>query len=60
MKELSEGETHGVFWFFAGPLAVDGKNQIDFNLGPHYSASMQTRRRLGRPPKTLPKVGIEP
>lgn len=33
MKELSEGETHGVFWFFAGPLAVDGKNQIYFNLG---------------------------
>jgi hypothetical protein len=33
MKGLAEGESHGVFWFFAGPLAVDGKNQIYFNLG---------------------------
>jgi outer membrane lipoprotein-sorting protein len=33
MKELPEGETHGIFWFFAGPLAVDGKDQIYFNLG---------------------------
>jgi outer membrane lipoprotein-sorting protein len=33
MKELAEGETHGAFWFFGGPLAVDGKNQVYFNLG---------------------------
>jgi hypothetical protein len=33
MKGQPEEETHGVFWFFGGPLAVDGKNQIYFNLG---------------------------
>lgn len=33
MKELAEGELHGNFWFFAGPLAVDGRDETYFNLG---------------------------
>jgi hypothetical protein len=34
MKERVDGETRGIFWFFGGPIAVDGKDQVYFNLGP--------------------------
>ncbi len=33
IKALAEGESRGEFWFFGGPLAVDGKDQVYFNLG---------------------------
>ena len=34
MKELSKGEAQGIFWFFGGPLAVNGKIRFTSIWGP--------------------------
>jgi hypothetical protein len=33
MKARVDDETRGIFWFFGGPIAVDGKDRVYFNLG---------------------------
>jgi hypothetical protein len=33
MRQREEDEHRGIFWFFGGPLAIDAKNEIYFNLG---------------------------